>query len=322
MASERNFKIVIHGGAGVIAKSLDGTPYSSSMKKILENTFSFANKSNATCVDIAEYAVKQLENNELFNAGKGAVFTAEGTHELDASIMNGSNLQIGAVSLITNIKNPISAARVIMEVSEHNLIAGRTAEIIAASHDLETVSSSYYFTQKRYDQLLEAKRQQTFVNDHDLEDDLYDNHIEHEGAKGTVGCVCYLNGNIVAATSTGGMTNKIAGRIGDSPIIGAGTYANNSTCAVSCTGKGEEFMRYLAAYDVSARMEYGQKTLIEASNETVFNKLPIGSGGLIAIDCHGNHSMPFNTPGMFRGFVESNGNGAIGIWEDLEEFHV
>ena len=344
-----SFTIVIHGGAGVISKKIESQPYYEALRDILQETFSFASsKDGMTALDVVEFGVMLLENNPLFNAGKGSVYTTDGTHELEASIMDGRTLQCGAVSLIKRSKNPVQLARRVMEQTDHIYLIGESAEDLAKPS--EHVDQAYFHTQKRWDQLQAAKKEGIVARDHDVETnetkDMSSSGLVEE--KGTVGCVCMYRGHVAAATSTGlsfplyayyyhsfpapltyslpsnssgGLTNKRCGRIGDTPLIGAGTYANDRTCAVSTTGKGEEFIRYTAAADVSARMEIGRLSLAQAAWQTVFRKLPKGSGGLIAVDCRGNVAMEFNSKGMFRGVCHSNGKGSLGIWKDMVPFH-
>jgi beta-aspartyl-peptidase (threonine type) len=330
MSSPR-FTVAVHGGAGVIAKWIDSEPYRIALEKILLNIFSFSLSEHFTALDIAEYGVKLLEDEPLFNAGKGAVFTADATHELEASLMDGRTLKCGAVSLIQTIEHPVAAARKVMENTKHNYMIGSAAESIAKSAGLATVDPSFFSTEKRRHQLSSARTDtpDTVFRDHDLDNvnitaiknnALYQrNDHRGEGSQGTVGCVCMYAGDVAAATSTGGMTNKLSGRIGDTTIIGAGTYANNRTCAVSATGTGEEFMRHVAAYDISARMEYGHQNLHDAVHGTVFTRLPKDSGGVIAVDPSGNCEMQFNCDGMFRGMCDWTGKGLIGIWDEVIE---
>ncbi|MFT5581663.1 MAG: beta-aspartyl-peptidase (threonine type), partial [Psychromonas sp.] len=260
-------------------------------------------------LEAVEIAVKELEDSHLFNAGKGAVFTAEGTHEMDAAIMEGKNLEAGAVSLITGIKNPISLARDVMEKSQHVFLAGDGAMQFALSAGHKIEDPSYFHDDLRYKQWQEIKGSDSFQLDHS---------VKKDSKFGTVGAVaCDQEGNIAAATSTGGMTNKKWGRVGDSPMIGSGTYANNKTCAVSCTGSGEFFIRGVVAYDVSAIMEWKGLSVAEAAVE-VINKRILeinGDGGLIAIDAEANISMPFNTEGMYRGSQSSSGEKEILIYK-------
>lgn len=248
-----------------------------------------------------------LEDDALFNAGHGAVFTADAKHELDSSIMDGKTLKAGSVAGITRIKNPIKAARAVMEKTNYVMLAGEGANTFAEQQGLEVASSDYFYTERRWRSLMKLKERLS------VKDNL---PVSDEDKHGTVGAVALdQNGNLAAATSTGGHTNKMTGRVGDSPIIGAGTYANNDSCAVSCTGDGEYYMRLAIAYDVAARMRYHNDSLEDAANEVIMNVLPKlgGSGGLIAIDRNGKIVMPFNTNGMYRAAVDINGQVSIGI---------
>ena len=308
-----DFSIAIHGGAGTLVKGMmtteKETAYRSALQTALNEGYSCLQQ-GGSAVDAVEKAVVLLENSPLFNAGKGSVFTAEGTHEMDAAIMEGNNLHAGGVSLITGIKNPISLARDIMEKSEHVFLAGKGAMDFAQSLAYTLEQPSYFYDQLRYEQWQEIKGTDSFQLDHAAKKD---------NKFGTVGAVAKdINGNIAAATSTGGMTNKKFGRIGDSSMIGSGTYANNKTCAVSCTGSGEFFIRGVAAYDVSCLMEYKNYTLQEATDEVIQKRMLNlgGDGGLIAIDAEGTIAMPFNTEGMYRGFKTSSGQGATAIYKD------
>lgn len=259
-------------------------------------------------MDAVEKAVVELENSHLFNAGKGSVFTANGSHEMDASIMEGKELQAGAVSLVTGIKNPVQLARCIMEQSGHVFMAGNGAMEYAKFLGFKLEDPEYFFDELRYNQWQEIKDSETFQLDHSLKKD---------SKFGTVGAVaCDSKGTLAAATSTGGMTNKRFGRVGDSPMVGAGTYANNNTCAVSCTGSGEYFIRGVVAYDVSCLMEYKGLSLAEAAHEVINNRVLKlgGDGGLIAVDAQGNIAMPFNTEGMYRACQTSLGNKDISIY--------
>ena len=283
---ESRVAIVIHGGAGTILKKNMSDEKERLYKEKLKEAISIGYqilKDGGSSLDAVEQTILILENSPLFNAGKGAVFTHEMKNELDASIMDGSNLNAGAVAGVTIIKNPIKAARAVMEESEHVLLAGKGAESFAIAQNIDTVNPSYFYTKKSANSLKRS--------------------IENE-KHGTVGCVALdINGNLAAGTSTGGMTNKKWGRIGDSPIIGAGTYANNKTCAVSCTGWGEFYIRGVVAHAISAMMEYGGLSLKEAAQKVVHEKLTQlgGTGGIIAIDQKGNIVMEFNTKGMYRG---------------------
>lgn len=302
-----NYAIAIHGGAGTILPALMTPEKEAAYRQGLTEAVQAGEailKNNGTSLDAVEAAVRCLENNPLFNAGRGAVFTNDGKNELDASIMRGDTLEAGAVAGVKNVKNPISLARAIMEKSEHVLMCGEGAANFARSIGTEFADDSYFFVQARYDQLLEAKKTDGVFLDHSGEAHAADNKTKF----GTVGAVALdVHGNIAAATSTGGMTNKKFGRAGDSPIIGAGTYANNKTCAISCTGHGEFFIRAVVAYDISCLMEYKGLSLKEACNEVVHHKLVKfgGEGGLVAIDAKGNIELPFNSEGMYRASVRS-----------------
>ena len=308
-----NFSIVIHGGAGTLVKGLM-TPeleaeYKSALKNARDKGYEIL-ENGGTALDAVELAVKLLEDTPLFNAGKGSVFTNEGTHEMDASIMEGKTLKAGAVSLITGIKNPVSLARDVMEKSYHVFLAGEGAMQFAKSQGYEIETPDYFYDEVRYKQWQGIKDSNNFQLDHS---------VKKDGKFGTVGAVaCDKNGHIAAATSTGGMTNKKWGRVGDSPMVGAGVYANNKTCAVSCTGSGEFFIRGVVAYDVSCLMEHKGLSLEDASNEVIHKRiLEInGDGGLIAVDAQGNIAMPFNTEGMYRAFKTSKGEEEISIYKD------
>jgi len=312
------FSIAIHGGAGTLVKGMM-TPekeiaYKQALQKALDSGYTIL-ENEGTAVDAVEIAVKILEDSHLFNAGKGAVFTATETHEMDASIMDGKTLDAGAVSLITGIKNPVSLARDVMEKSEHVFLAGEGAMQFAKANGYKLEKPDYFYDELRHQQWLDIKDTDNFQLDH-TSTKLSN---QKDSKFGTVGAVaCDKNGNIAAATSTGGMTNKRYGRVGDSPMIGAGNYANNKTCAVSCTGSGEFFIRGVVAYDVSCLMEYKGLSLQEASDE-VINKRILeigGDGGLIAVDPQGNISVPFNTEGMYRGVKTSEGLDTVLIYKE------
>ncbi|MES2284720.1 MAG: isoaspartyl peptidase/L-asparaginase [Bacteroidota bacterium] len=315
----KQFAIAIHGGAGAIPRSIMGAENEKNYKKGLEEALLAGDtilSSGGNALDAVEAAVNKLEDNPLFNAGRGAVFTNGGTNELDASIMDGKNLMAGAVTGIKNVKNPVSLARVVMEKSEHVFLSGAGAMEFAKKMNLEFAPDEYFFVQERYDQLLQARESDQVVLDHG-------NTRGATGTpnskKGTVGAVALdIHGNIAAATSTGGMTNKKFGRVGDSPIIGAGTYANNNTCAISCTGHGEFFIRSVVAYDISCLMEYKGLSLKEACDIVVYQKLVKigGEGGLVAIDAKGNIEMPFNSEGMYHAMRKSGGEIYLGIYKD------
>ena len=307
-----NFSIAIHGGAGTLVKGMMTAKLEAAYKAALKLALDAGYKileNGGTAVNATEKSVTVLEDSHLFNAGKGAVFTADETHEMDASIMDGKTLNAGAVSLITGIKNPVSLAKDVMEKSEHVFLAGNGAMRFAKINNYKIEDKTYFYDELRHQQWLEIKDTDSFQLDHAKKKD---------SKFGTVGAVaCDKEGNITAATSTGGMTNKKFGRVGDSPMIGAGNYANNKTCAISCTGSGEFFIRGVVAYDVACLIEHKNMTLQEASNE-VINKRILeigGDGGLIAVDAKGNIAMPFNTEGMYRASKSSNGEVAICIYK-------
>lgn len=308
----RKFSIALHGGAGTLVKGMMTAELEAKYKQHLEEALKVGYdilEQGGTALDAVEKTVVELENSHLFNAGKGSVFTAEGTHEMDASIMEGKHLRAGAVSLVQGIKNPIQLARCVMEQSGHVFLASEGAMQFAKSLGFKIESPEYFFDQLRHDQWQEIKGSDSFQLDHS---------IKKDSKFGTVGAVaCDQNGYLAAATSTGGMTNKRFGRVGDSPMVGAGTYANNKTCAVSCTGSGEYFIRGVVAYDVSCLMEYKGLSLAEAANEVINNRvLKIGGdGGLIAVDSYGNIAMPFNTEGMYRASQTSLGHKEISIYK-------
>ena len=308
----KTFSIVIHGGAGTLVKGMMTPDLEAAYKSALQLALTEGYKvleNDGKAVEAVAIAVKFLEDSHLFNAGKGSVFTAAGTHEMDASIMDGKTLEAGAVSLITGIKNPVTLAKDVMEKSEHVFLAGDGAMQFAKQLDYKIEDPSYFYDEFRHNQWLEIKDTDSFQLDHSTKKD---------SKFGTVGAVaCDKEGNIAAATSTGGMTNKKWGRVGDSPMIGSGNYANNKTCAVSCTGSGEFFIRGVVAYDVSCLMEFKGLSLEEASNEVVHKRLMEikGDGGLIAVDTDGNIAMPFNTEGMYRASKSSSGKEEISIYK-------
>lgn len=313
-----NFGIVIHGGAGTILKknmsdSLE-MAYKTKLKEAIFKGHSIL-KNGGTSLDAVTATINIMENSPLFNAGKGAVFTHEETNELDASIMDGSNLNAGAVAGVKHIKNPINLALAVMNDSPHVLLSGAGAEEFASGQGFTMMDPSYFYTEKRFQSIKKLKqREKDKLNKSvSLEDPFTKN-----SKFGTVGCVALdKNGNLAAGTSTGGMTNKRWNRIGDSPIIGAGTYANNATCAVSSTGWGEFFIRGMVAHDISAMMEYKGITLQEAATEVIQNKLPAlgGDGGIVAIDKDGNIAMEFNTSGMYRAHMNTKGELTLKIYK-------
>jgi len=319
---EQVFAIAIHGGAGTIDRSKMSrekrAAYEATLKQARDTGYAMLadGKSSQTAV-IA--AIQILENSPLFNAGKGAVYTFEGEHELDASIMNGKTLNAGAVSGVKTVKSPIALAEQVMEKSVHVMLSGEGAEVFAKQQGLAMVENSYFDTDARYQSLLKAKKQLA-----EQEKELKDFQAAHQTLSneykyGTVGAVALdKSGNLTAGTSTGGMTAKRFGRIGDAPIIGAGTYANNASCAVSATGHGEYFIRYHVAADICARMQY-QGISLEKAADVVVNDVLVtagGSGGVIAIDSAGNITMPFNSTGMYRASKSSTGAEFIGIFKD------
>ncbi|MEZ4830120.1 MAG: isoaspartyl peptidase/L-asparaginase [Bacteroidia bacterium] len=311
--ADPDYVLVIHGGAGVIRQS-EMSPeneqlYKSGLQEALDAGAAVL-AAGGTAEDAVEASIRLMEDNPMFNAGRGAVLTNLETAELDASFMSGKTRNAGAVAGVKTVRHPISAARLVMDSSVHVMLAGEGADIFASEKGLEIVDNSYFVTEKRLLQLRSiiapeknepGKKSEPLIKKH-----------------GTVGCVALDKaGNLAAGTSTGGMMNKRYGRVGDSPIIGAGTYANNATCAVSCTGHGEFFIRNVIAYDVSAIMEYSGKTLADAAAFVIHDKLAAlgGTGGLIAVDRNGNIAMPFNTDGMFRAYIKSNGETAVEIYK-------
>ncbi len=309
MSQSNKIALAIHGGAGTILRSQmteeKELAYTTGLREALESGWKVLRR-NGSAMEAVEAAVRSLEDCPLFNAGKGAVFTHDEKNELDASIMCGKTLQAGAVSFVKNVKNPISLARLVMQKTEHVMLAGDGAMEFAKENSVEFVPDDYFFTEFRYQQLLEAKQNNVVQLD----------HSSNPKSLGTVGAVaCDSNRNVAAATSTGGMTNKLYGRIGDTPIIGAGNYADNKTCAVSCTGHGEYFMRSVTAYDVACRMKYANATVVEAAKAAVeYLKSIEGEGGLIAVDSHGNISLPFNSDGMYRGWITEDGEFNVRIY--------
>ena len=297
------YAMVIHGGAGTILKKNMTTEMYDAYYTALDTALMIGEKilkEGGSSLDAIEKTIHYMEDSPLFNSGRGAVFTNAGTNELDASVMLGNNRNAGAIGGVTNVKHPISGAIAVMEKSDHVMMVGKGAEEFCKMQGLEIVDPSYFRTERRWNSLqkiLEKEKEKDTGYLKENPDYKY----------GTVGAVALdKNGNIAAGTSTGGMTNKKFNRIGDSPIIGAGTFADNNTCGVSCTGHGEYFIRYAVAHDVAARMEYKGESVNEAAEYVVNEKLvqAKGSGGLIALDAKGNISMPFNTEGMYRGYIK------------------
>ncbi|QGY46747.1 beta-aspartyl-peptidase [Maribellus comscasis] len=305
--SQEKYAIVIHGGAGVMGGLKENEEAQKKYFDKLEEALNLGEqllKEGKAAQDVVVEVIQVMENSPLFNAGKGAVFTSEGKNELDASIMDGATLNAGAVAGVQDIKNPIRAAREVMNNSVHVFLSGKGASAFAKKQGLEMVDNKYFYTESRYKSLKQLQK-------HERERSVNDNH-------GTVGCaVLDTHGNICAGTSTGGMTNKKYGRIGDSPVIGAGTYANNKTCAISCTGHGEYYIRLAFARDISALMEYKNLSVDKACREEIRKLSELqGTGGVIALDAKGNIAMEFNTEGMFRGYIKSSGEKEVAIFRD------
>ena len=314
------FSIAIHGGAGTIVKE-DMTPaleaaYLDALREALEAGYAVLEK-NGTAADAVVAATISLEDNSLFNAGKGAVITKKGEHEMDAAIMEGNKRGAGAIAGVQNVRNPVLLAKEVMMNSSHVFLSGDGAREFAIKQGIKIEPDDYFFSQFRYDQWKAMRDSDTYSLDHTQQGV---DSLMKDKKFGTVGAVASDSfGNIAAATSTGGMTNKKYGRIGDSPVIGAGTYANNKTCAISCTGHGEPFIKAVAAYDVSCLMEYKNLSLEEAMNEVVHKKLIAleGEGGMIGVDAKNNIAMLFNSAGMYRGMKKNTGEYALGIYKDL-----
>ena len=314
-AQEGDYAIAIHGGAGSAAKNFSAEANAkrrASMEEALKRGTTIL-KEGGTSLDAVEAVVRYLEDDAQFNAGRGAVFNAKGSHELDASIMDGKDLSCGAVAGVTTAKNPISLARRVMTETRHVLLSGSGADQFAKEQKVELVENDYFHTEaarKAWERSQARKREQSSTL---LSED-------HDGIiKGTVGCVALdKHGNLAAATSTGGLTNKQFGRIGDSPIVGAGTYADNATCAVSCTGVGEEYIRRAIAYDVAAQMRYADKSIEAAADEILTKRLAKGTGGIIAVDKDGRITMQFNTGGMPRAAADSKGRYEV-LWGEAPE---
>ena len=315
-----SFTLVIHGGAGNITPAImnpeQEQQYTAGLKQSLDKGYEVLRNGGAA-VDAVVAAISEMEDNPLFNAGRGAVFTKKGLNEMDAAIMDGSNLAAGAIAGVRNIKNPIQLAKEVMLHSGHVFLSGSGAAEFALNQGIEMAPDEYFFNKSRYDQWIEIRDTNYTQLDH-KGDNLKGATPTNAGHKfGTVGAVaCDMHGNIAGGTSTGGMTNKRFGRIGDSPVIGAGTYANNKTCAISCTGHGEFFLRAVVAYDVSCLMEYKGYSLQQACATVVKDKLVKmgGEGGLIAIDAKGNFDFCFNSAGMYRGMRNSDGQEIVAFY--------
>ena len=312
--------IAIHGGAGTIVKE-DMTPeleeaYRSALKEALDAGYQVL-QNNGSAVNAVKAAVMVMEDDILFNAGRGSVFTREGLHEMDAAIMDGATLRAGAVAGVKNIRNPVLLAEEVMLHSSHVFLSGDGANDFAIQQGIRSEPDEYFFSEYRYRQWRQMKDSDLYQLDHSPDNP---GQLTKDKKFGTVGAVaCDGEGNVAAATSTGGMTNKQFGRIGDCPVIGSGTYANNKTCAISCTGHGEIFIRAVAAYDVSCLMEYKNMNLQQACEEVVMKKLMAlnGEGGLIGVDARGNVALVFNSAGMYRGFRSNDGSNGIAIYGNL-----
>jgi beta-aspartyl-peptidase (threonine type) len=307
----KKIAIAVHGGAGTIRREEmtdeKEAAYKNGLRAALMRGWEIL-QARGSALDAVEAAVRALEDDALFNAGRGSVFTNEGRHEMDAAIMSGADKRAGAVACVRNIKNPVTLARRVMERTRHVLLCGEGAEKFARETGVEFAPADYFFSAYRHQQLLDAQRADRVQLDHSTNRKI-----------GTVGAVARdAGGNLAAATSTGGMTNKRFGRIGDTPLIGAGTYADNAVCAVSCTGDGEFFIRAVAAYDLACLMKYKGMKLDEAASQVIGETLPAigGEGGLIAIDAKGNLSLRFNSEGMYRAWITTGGEVSIKIYEE------
>jgi beta-aspartyl-peptidase (threonine type) len=316
-ATAQKAMLVIHGGAGTITRASMTPESEKQYREALEQSLRIGHAvltKGGSSLDAVEASIRFMEDNPLFNAGKGAVFTHDGRNELDAAIMEGKTKKAGSVAGVTIIRNPISAARAVMEKSEHVMMVGRGAELFATKMGLEIVDPSYFWTERRWkalqDELLKEEGQKPKA----------DLRFPDEKKFGTVGAVALdKEGNLAAGTSTGGMTNKKYGRVGDAPIIGAGTYASNESCAVSGTGHGEFFIRWTVAHDIAALVQYRGMTVKQAGDEVIHKKLSApdnGEGGVIILDTKGNFAMPFNSEGMYRGWIGADGVPHVEIYKD------
>jgi L-asparaginase / beta-aspartyl-peptidase len=311
----QKFQLVVHGGAGTIERSKMTSEKEQAYRSGIENALQAGREilqGGGSSLDAVEAAVRVLEDDPHFNAGKGSVFTSDGTIEMDAAIMDGKTLAAGAVAGIERVRNPIVLARTVMEKSKHVMMIGAGAEEFAKRNGIELADAKYFFTQDRWDALQKMKAAEKAGADGGKKFIISDSECH-----GTVGAVARdARGNLAAATSTGGTTNKLPGRVGDSPVIGAGTYADNATCAVSCTGDGEFFIRAVVAHQVSALMELRGMSLTEAAERALAHAEKLGgTGGLIAVDKNGNVALPFNTSGMYRGHVREDGKFVIEIYK-------
>lgn len=326
MHTEQQFALAVHGGAGTIRRESMSAEAEAQYRNGIANALRAGHAAlseGGSAMDAVVAAVRVLEDDPLFNAGRGAVFTHEGNIELDAAVMDGMTGMAGAIAGVRTIKNPVVAARKVMDATKHVLLVGTGAEQFAAEQQLEIVAPDYFHTKARWQQLLLAKSRAQIELDHDGQNQAAAaakfEAWQTDNKFGTVGAVaCDAQGNLAAATSTGGLTNKFYGRVGDSPIIGAGTYADNATVAVSGTGVGEFFMRGLIAYDIAARMKYLKLGLNDAVDQVIHEALETrgGQGGLIAIDAQGRIKFGFNTEGMYRGSIRGDGIPVIAIYRD------
>ncbi|HLS10705.1 MAG TPA: isoaspartyl peptidase/L-asparaginase [Flavobacteriaceae bacterium] len=316
--TEKPYAIVIHGGAGAMKPEMMTDSLEKAYKQTLEQAVKAGHKileSGGDAIDAVTTSINILENSPLFNAGKGAVLTHDGTAELDASIMVGKDRDAGAVAGVTRVKNPILLAKAVMENSPHVMLSGKGAEEFAMDNGIKLVDPSYFLTERRKEALEKVLQNEVTPNNSSASVDLDTSDYKF----GTVGCVALdKHGNIVAGTSTGGMTNKRWGRIGDSPIIGAGTYADNETCGISATGWGEFFIRGVVAHDIAARMRYGNESLADAAKQVIQTDIPEmgGDGGIVAIDKNGEIIMEFNTLGMYRASINKHGETHVAIYKD------
>ena len=314
-AAAQKAVMVIHGGAGTITRASMSAETEKQYREALEQALRIGHgvlAKGGSSMDAVEATIRFMEDSPLFNAGKGAVFTHDGRNELDAAVMDGKTKKAGSIAGVTIIRNPITAARAVMEKSEHVMMVGRGAELFATQMGLEIVDPSYFWTERRWkslqNELLKEQQQKPKA----------DLVADDEKKFGTVGAVAVdKNGNLAAGTSTGGMTNKKYGRVGDAPIIGAGTYAENESCAVSATGHGEFFIRWTVAHDIAALVKYKGMSVKEAGDEVIHKKLaPVkGEGGVIILDPQGNFAMPFNSEGMYRGWIGGDGVAHVEIYK-------
>lgn len=316
---EGRWALAIHGGAGTMSRKMPPetvAAYRASLERVLRQGQEML-AGGATAMDVVEALVRELEDDPLFNAGRGSVFTHEGRVEMDAAIMDGRDLSCGAVNGVRNVRNPISLARLVIDESPHVFLAGPGANAFAAEQEVPTEPDEYFHTERRWQALQRAlEKGRTDLRSEDDEEE----KERPKGKMGTVGCVALdRHGNLAAGTSTGGMTNKRFGRVGDVPVIGAGTYASNRSAAVSCTGWGERFIMHTVARDLTARMEFGGQSLRAAAEAVVGEELDEGDGGLIAVDREGQLVLLFNTGGMLRGAADSSGRFGVAIWPEEGE---